>query len=1132
MSEAHDETATRDERFGDVLAAYLEAVDAGWAPPRSQLLTRYPELAPELEAFFANADRVERCAEPLRTASGVVVPGLKEAAAPRAADPTLADSEPIQAPPWTGGRTFGDYELLEEIARGGMGVVFKARQISLNRVVALKMILTGQLASPAEVQRFQAEAEAAANLDHPNIVPIYEVGRHEGQPYFSMKLIEGRNLAQRLTGDGAALPPREAAGLVATAARAVHYAHQRGILHRDLKPANILQGADGRPHLTDFGLAKRMASTGAPPGEHLTQSGAILGTPAYMPPEQAMGRKGIVTTAADVYSLGAILYELLTGRAPFKADTPVETVLQVLEKEPERPRALNPRLDRDLEMVCLKCLQKEAGRRYGSAAELADDLERWLAGEPVQARPAHAWERALAWVRRRPALAALLVVSSVAALALVAMGVGLFYAKRLKDANSRLTAASEDADNQRARAEAQGALARRYLYLADMDLAQRAWQDTNIARMRELLDAHDPGQSGGEDLRSFEWHYLWRLCHAEQLTLKGHTEAVQSVAFSPDGKRLASGSNDKTVKVWDTATGQEALTLKGHTNRVSSVAFSRDGKRLASAGDWTVKVWDAATGEEILTLKGHTNGVSDVAFSPDGKRIASASDDRTVKVWDAATGQEIRTLRGHTGNVTTVAFSPDGERLASGSDDQTVKVWDAKTGQEVLSLKGHGHRVNAVAFSPDSKSLASAADDRLVKVWDLARGREDLSLKGHTSAISSVAFSPDGQRIASSSLDGTVKVWHAASARVIGTVKFWDAASGQEEGSLKGHMGPVYSVAFSPDGQRLASGSEDQTVKVWDASTGQEERTLKGSADDVCGVTFSPEGKRLASASDDGRVKVWDAQTGRETLILRGHTSVVTSVAFSPDGKRLASGSWDKTVRVWDAQTGQQALILRGQPGWVFSVAFSPDGKRLASASEDQTVKVWDAQTGQETLSLEGHAGQVRGVAFSPDGKRLATASVDGTVHIWETNSGQETFTLKGHTSCVNSVAFSPDSNRLASTSYDQTVKVWDAASGREILSLKGHTGSVYSVAFSPDGKRLASAGEDHTVKVWDATTGQEALSLKGHTNDVLSVAFSPDGKHLASASRDHTVKVWDATPPPDPTDQPGAKDPAPGDHK
>jgi WD40 repeat protein len=1133
MSDEQGDRTEGGERFGDVLAAYLEAVDAGWAPPRAQLLARYPEFTAELTAFFAGEDRVERSAEPLRSAAGIVAPGRRPGpAGPVPLSPaTVAERGNGRALRWTGGRTFGDYDLLEEVARGGMGVVFRARQISLNRVVALKMILAGQLASPADVQRFRNEAEAAAGLDHPHIVPIHEVGEHDDQPFFSMKLIEGENLAQRLARDGGKLPARAAARLLAAAARAVHYAHQRGVLHRDLKPANILLDADGQPHLSDFGLAKRLTGDAG-----LTQSGAILGTPGYMPPEQALGRKGVVTTAADVYSLGALLYECLTGRPPFRAETPVETVLQVLEKEPERPRALDPRIDRDLEMVCLKCLQKEAGRRYGSAAELADDLERWLAGEPIRARPVSAGRRALAWVRRRPALAALLVVGGVAALALVALAVGLFYSIRLQDANARLETAVQEADSQRARAEEQEALAHRFLYFSRINMADRAWHEARIAPMLELLQEQVPARPGAEDFRGFEWHYLWRLGHFRLLTLKGHTDPVTSVCFSPDGRRLASASY-RTVKVWDAQTGQELLSLQGHTGPVYSVCFSPDGRRLASAGgeegkSGEVKVWDARTGQETRTLKGHTGDVLRVCFSPDGRRLASASGGPwggEVKVWDAQTGQEQLSLQGHPGDVVGVCFSPDGRRLASAGGIASirpipgeVKVWDAQTGQEQLTLKGHTAQVLSVCFSPDGRRLASAAGNPYVpglagevKVWDARTGQETRTLKGHAGTVTGVCFSPDGRRLASAAGD-------PFDFGKPGEVKVWDAQTGQEALTLKGHTNHVHGVCFSPDGRRLAS-ADDRTVKVWDAQTGPAVATLKGHTSWVTGVCFSPDGRRLASASGDNTVKVWAAGTGQEQLTLKGHTGDVHGVCFSPDGRRLASASWDGTVRVWDAGTGREALTLRGHTKRVTGVCFSPDGRRLASASWDGTVRVWDAGTGQEALTLQGHTSYVNSVCFSPDGRRLASASQDGTVKVWDAGTGREALTLKGHTGEVTGVAFSPDGRRLASASGwpENAVKVWDAQTGQEALTLKGHTSGVTGVAFSPDGRRLASASDDQTVRVWDAQTGQEALTLRGHTKRVSSVCFSPDGSRLASASWDGTVKVWDATPPAEP--------PAPG---
>jgi WD40 repeat protein len=1107
MPAPNSSQASADDPLDAVIAEYVQQVEAGEVPDREALLARHPDLAERLRAFFADCDRLDRQAADLRLS----------------ADPNRTADAATPAGELPRVRYFGDYELLEVIARGGMGVVYKARQLSLNRLVALKMILKGELATPRDVARFRAEAEAAANLDHPNIVPIYEVGEHDGQQYYAMRFVEGTSLGRRPRSDA-----RSEARLLAAVAAAVHYTHRRGLLHRDLKPSNILVDAAGTPLVADFGLAKRVDAD-----RSLTESGALVGTPRYMAPEQAAGRKGL-TVAADVYSLGVVLYERLTGQTPFTGETVLEVLRQVREAEPPRPSSLTPGLDRDLETICLKCLEKDAAKRYASAEALAEDLERWLRGEPIQARPVSQAERLWRWCQRYPLVASL---TTAVAFSLVAgAGVATWQAVRATWAEAAALAEKQRADQKAAEAEANAESAReakrnsdRRLYISDMRLAQPAWDDDQIGRVLELLDGQRPERTGGIDLRGFEWYYWWRRCNSD-LLLEGHADGVTSVVFSPDGKRLASASKDRTVKVWDAQTGQETLTLKGHGGSVMSVVFSPDGGRLASAsGDRVgpiglgggrrpgeVKVWDAQTGQDILTLKGHAGGVYSVAFSPDGRRLATASDDGTVKVWDSQTGQDTLTLKGHGGAVWSVAFSPDGKRLASGSEDSTVKVWDAQMGQPRLTLKGHAFAVQSVVFSPDGKRLASGSGVFFhgrtageLKLWDAATGQETRTLEG-SDWVTSVAFSPDSKRLASASDHATVKVW--------------EAATGQETITLTAHTHVVTSVVFSPDGKRLASSSGDRTVKVWDAAVGQEARALTGHAGGVTSVAFSPNGKRLASGSADGTVKVWNSATSQETRTLKAHASWVRSVAFSPDGKRLASAEDDGTVRVWDAAGGKELLTLKGHTVGVTSVAFSPDGKCIVSGGVDRSgklgeVKVWDAQTGQDMLTLKGHAGEVTSIAFSPNGQRLASGSKDRTVKVWDAQTGQDILTLKGHAGGVYSVAFSPDGKRLVSGSDDRTVKVWDAQTGQDILTLKGHAGGVYSVAFNTDGKRLASGSVDGAVKVWDTGTGQETLTLKGD-DWVTSVAFSPDGRRLAcsrgtggalAVGGPGEVTLWDA---------------------
>jgi WD40 repeat protein len=577
----------------------------------------------------------------------------------------------------------------------------------------------------------------------------------------------------------------------------------------------------------------------------------------------------------------------------------------------------------------------------------------------------------------------------------------------------------------------------------------------------------------------------------------GHGRSVSAVAFSPDGMTLASSSSDRSIKLWEVASGREIRSLTGHDRGVTSVAFSADGKTLASGSeDESIKLWDVASGHELRSLNGHGDAVLSVSFSPDGKTLASGSIDKSIKLWEVATGRELRSLTGHGGWVWTVAFSPDGKTMASGSDDKTIKLWSIANGRELRSLTGHRDSIWSVAFSLDGKALASGSADNSIKLWEVASGRDLRTLTGHGKFVRSVAFSPDGNTLASGSADKSIRLW--------------EIASGRELRSLTGHGDWVESVAFSPDGKALASGSNDKSIKLWDAVIGRELRSLTGRDNSVWSVAFSPDSKTLASGSDNKSIRLWNMAGERQLRTLNGHRDRVESVAFSPDSVTLASGSNDGSIKLWDVVSGRELRSLTGHGGFVGSVAFSADGKTLASGSTDTSIKLWDVINGREMRTLTGHKNNVRRLSFSPDDKTLASGSVDKTIKLWDTVSGRELRTLTGHGDWVLSIAFSPDGKTLASGSVDKTIKLWDTVSGRELRTLTGHGDWVLSIAFSPDGKTLASGSSDNSIKLWDAASARELSSLTGHGDSIWSVAFSPDGKMLASGSNDNSIKLWD----------------------
>jgi WD40 repeat protein/serine/threonine protein kinase len=1040
--------------------------------------------------------------------------------------------DPISERP---GTVIGPYKLLEQIGEGGFGIVFMAEQTQpLRRKVALKVLKPG-MDTRQVVARFEAERQALALMDHPNIAHIFDGGETAmGRPYFVMELVRGIPIIDFC--DQNRLPIRGRLGLFVDVCQAVQHAHQKGIIHRDIKPGNVMVTLhDGTPvvKVIDFGVAKAL---GQPLTEKTLVTGfaQLVGTPLYMSPEQAALSNVDVDTRSDIYSLGVLLYELLTGTTPFDKgrfkDADYDEMRRIIrEEEPPKPstristvgqatttastqRKSDPkRLSQlcrgELDWIVMKALEKDRNRRYETASALAADVQRYLHDEPVQACPPSAWYRFRKFARRNKTVLA--TGAALVAAVLVTVGSLSSAVMVLADGKDQIEEKQKETKNAldrekqvndeliKAIEREAGAKYRQNIQLADRELAA-----DNRGRAEELLD------DCPVSLRGWEWHYLKRRRYREPVTFRGHGDWVCGVGFSPDGTRAVSGSAISLIigdlKVWDTASGKTIRTLFGHIGPVAGVAYSNDGKTVASASwDRTIRLWDVSTWRTRLKLEGHTDYVSCVAISPDSRLIASGSGDHTVKLWDAATGQELRTLRGHSRGLLNVLFSPDGCSLASAGHDQVIRIWDVATGTEVHGLHGHAGSVLGLAYSRDGRRLASAGFDGSVHIWDASKGEHVRTIRGDVLFAMSAAFNRDGTRLAVGSWDKSVKLWNPE--------------TGQEILTLRGHNDMVSGVAFSQDGRLLASASLDGSVKVWDATPwtegeGGETLLLRGEGDALLSLVYSPDGRYLASAGFDGTVKLWDALTGKEVLFLRGEAGPIFTLGFSRDSQRLVSASIGGVVKIWDVPAGKARALFQGNLG---AASISPDGRRVAWSRDGGFVEIHDTQTGRRVAEFHAHPAPVIWVGYSPDGKHLVTAGWDKTAKVWDASNKAEVFTLRGHTHVVQFAVFSPDGKRLATASWDQTAKVWDAATGKEIFTLRGHKERVGSVAFSPDGKYLATAGSDNTAKIWDGTTGKELRTLRGHAGYVGSVCFSPDSKRLATASGYRgrwEIKIWDVS--------------------
>ena len=972
---------------------------------------------------------------------------------------------------------FGNYELLEEIARGGMGIVYKARQAGLDRIVALKRILAGPHATRELIQRFRTEAAAAASLQHPNIVAIHEVGVYAGEHYLAMDFVDGPNLA-RLVGHRP-LPVGRAARHTKILAGAIHYAHERGILHRDLKPTNVLIDAQDEPRITDFGLAKRL--------EHdsdLTLSGQVLGSPNYMSPEQAAARRGQVSRRSDVYSLGAILYHLLTARPPFQAEALADTLRLVLNSEPVSPRLLNPGVPADLETICLKCLEKDPANRYPTALALSEDLDRFLKDEPILARPVGRPEKAWRWCRRNPVVASL-AAATLALLLTVAVG-------------SPIMAFRIDRERQRAEAS---------LYAADMNLAERAVEDSDLNRTLSLLKRHEPG-TGRDDLRGFEWRYLWGLTRPEAKPAFQGPPDMRFLSFSPDGKSLAAGN-----LLWDVAFNQRIRSLpEGHT----ALSFSPGGDFLLTRTREVLQLWDVESWQPTTLLEGEL--VCAAAFSRDGRWMATGSEKalrlwrRNGETWDLTKSAPLGFKEWH--NSKHLSFSPDGAMLAAGTGAPyanrcEITFWSVPALQPLPGLNHPARDVSALTFSPDGRRLVTACWNGAIRLWDVASRTEMPSAMRHKGFVLDLAFSPTNDRLlAALGSEPAIRLWDLANHMELATLQPDD----DEE---------IRSLVFHPDGRMLITGDAKGMVKLWDAHLRRRENVLIAGPSPTMPLGISTDGQTLVTINAGGSLRYWDLPSAGEIESRRLQIDLagvftddfeVLAPALSPDLKVLAIGMEDGGLQLWDLSQKKPAF-LDAHAGRVRNQVFSADSHKLATVGEDRQVHVWDvaARRKLRTLGLERELPDLTfntPMAWSADGKTLAVADSEA-LYLWHWQSGDRAQRL-AQSSMVIALRFGPDHKSLVSGHRAHIFRLWDVSQAELVDTQRtGHYDGVYDLCFSPDGRTMVTVVD--TIKLWDMRGRQELLTLRGHERTIFAALFAPDGNNLVTADYSGVVRLWHA---------------------